>query len=233
MDRIADWRPIETSGPGGTAADAPVSATDESTRWRLVALAALGCAGVGAVAVALWAGSPQPELVLAGAASPSPAISASAPSASAAVGSILVDIEGAVSRPGLYMLRAASRVGDAIAAAGGYSPAVDIDAAAQQLNLAAPLSDGDKIIVPRLGQAAEASAPPSATAPATTGGLIDINRADQPTLETLPGIGPVTAAKIIAAREAAPFSAVDELLSRGVLGPATFDKVKPLVTVGP
>jgi competence protein ComEA len=154
--------------------------------------------------------------------------------AAAVPATIVVDVEGAVAAPGIYTLATDSRVGDAIAAAGGYSPAVDIEAAAQLLNLAARLSDGEKVLVPRLG-AQSLETPGGWAAPvgsATPTGLIDINLADQPALEMLPGVGPVTAAKIIAARNEAPFTSVDELLSRGVLGPATFEKVRPLVTVG-
>jgi competence protein ComEA len=133
-------------------------------------------------------------------------------------------------------------VGDAIAAAGGYSPQVDVAAAALQLNLAQRLADGDKIQVPARGDtsreppaAAATAQPPGspATVDSSSGTLINLNSATEAQLDTLPGIGPVTAGKIIAAREETPFASVDELLGRKVVGPSTFEKLLELVTVGP
>ena len=149
---------------------------------------------------------------------------------------IVVDVEGAVLRPGVHLLAAGSRVGDAIAAAGGYSAQVDIDSAAALLNLAAQLADGAKIHVPARGEAAAGSAvprQPGSVQPVGQTGLINVNSATTEELDSLPGIGPVTAAKIIAARETAVFDSVDELLSREVVGASTFEKIRSLVTVGP
>lgn len=152
---------------------------------------------------------------------------------------IIVDVEGAVLRPGLQALPAGARVGDAVAAAGGFSPRADLAASAERLNLAEPLSDGAKVHVPALGEtAADASGTAGSAAAGTGSGgpgavaLIDLNNADQPALESLPGIGPVTAVEIIAARSTAPFASVDELLSRGIVGPVTFEQVRALVTIG-
>ena len=139
-----------------------------------------------------------------------------------------------MARPGLHRLPTDSRVGDAIAAAGGYSAAVDIAAAASSLNLAELLTDGMKVHVPARGEAEVAIASaiprdPSAVGPTGAGdGLIDLNTATADELESLPGVGAVTAAKIITAREEAPFASVDELQTREVLG-AVHVREGPLV----
>ncbi len=145
---------------------------------------------------------------------------------------VVVDVGGAVAEPGVYRLGAGARVGDAIAAAGGYSPRVDAERADVQLNLAAVIHDGDQIHVPARGEAA-ADSGGGATDPGGTNGPIDLNRATSEQLDTLPGVGPVTAAKIIAAREQQPFASVDDLATRKVVGNATLDKIRDLVTVGP
>ncbi len=144
-------------------------------------------------------------------------------------GEVVIDVGGAVARPGIYHLAAGARVGDAIAAAGGFGPRVDADRVSAEINLAAPLRDGDRILVPsRDGPVAAAS--PGAAARGSPG-LVDLNHASVEELDALPGIGPVTANKIVASRAEAPFKTVDELRTRGLVGQKTFDKLQSLVTI--
>ena len=154
---------------------------------------------------------------------------------STAAPELVIDVEGAVLRPGVHHVAAGSRVGDAINAAGGYSAQVDLAAASATLNLAAPLIDGAKVHVPVRGESAFSVAPGGGQSGGGggVGGPINLNSATADELDTLPGIGPVTAAKIIAAREQAPFATLDELVSREVLGPATLEKIRALATVTP
>jgi competence protein ComEA len=151
-------------------------------------------------------------------------------------GEIVVEVVGAVPRPGVFRLPAGSRIGDLIAAAGGYGPRVDTARAEAELNLAATLGDGDHIRVPSRDDPTVAVAPsPGAGGEDPSGdgggGPLDLNTATQAELEELPGVGPATAQKIMTAREEAPFTSVDELRSRGVLGEKTFEKVRDLVAV--
>lgn len=145
---------------------------------------------------------------------------------------IVVDVQGAVIRPGIAELPAGARVADAIAAAGGYSPRVAADRIAGALNLAALVKDGDQVVVPSRDDSSVT--PPGTGAGGGSGGNagpVDLNRATLAELDALPGIGPVTAAKIIAARDEHAFASVDDLRTRKILGAATFAKVKDMVVV--
>jgi competence protein ComEA len=148
---------------------------------------------------------------------------------------VVVDVGGAVVQPGVYRLPPGSRVADAIAAAGGFGARVDAALADTQLNLAAPVRDGEQVHVPVRGEAGT-SAPGAAAQGGRAGGgaaLVDLNAASAEALDSLPGVGPATAAKIIAAREEQPFATVDDLLARKVVGAATLEKLRALVSVGP
>jgi competence protein ComEA len=243
VERETNWRSIDAQAAPGPdqppAQTSPAATNSEGLRAPLLAVVG-AVVTVGAV-ILLWAATPQPQLILGpdGVAPGAPLDAGpneSLPSSPADLIELIVDVQGAVLRPGLQRLPDGARVGDAIAAAGGYGPQLDIRAAAERLNLAERLSDGSKIYVPTRGDPTPpAAAPltPAGGASGTTAGLIDVNTAGQAQLETLPGIGPVTAGKIIAAREEQPFTSIDELLGRKVVGPATFEKIKPLVTAGP
>ena len=135
-------------------------------------------------------------------------------------------VAGAVRSPGLYELSEGQRVADAVAAAGGPGRKADLD----MLNLAQLLSDGMKVEVPLKGGPAPGGAPSGTTGPADT--TISINSADQAQLETIPGIGPVTAAAILAHRtETGGFDALEQLLDVNGIGPATYESMLPYISL--
>jgi competence protein ComEA len=134
---------------------------------------------------------------------------------------LVVDVVGAVRRPGLHRLPHGTRIADAVAAAGGATGKADL----MLVNLAAPLADGQQIIVPVRGAAAAATGPgASPTAP------LDLNTATAEQLDGLPGVGPATAAKIVDFRQAhGPFRSVEELDAVPGIGPARIEQLKGLV----
>lgn len=151
---------------------------------------------------------------------------ASSSPVAAASALLVVDVEGAVLRPGIIELPSGSRVADAIEAAGGYSADADLGAAAAQVNLAATLRDGQQIVVPVIGAPGGAGATSG-----DGGGLVDLNTASADELDALPGIGPVTVQKIVAARTEQPFASLDEMVTRKVLTNAQVDKIRDLVAL--
>jgi competence protein ComEA len=152
---------------------------------------------------------------------------AGAPATAQEQAELTVHVTGAVASPGVITVAAGARVADAIAAAG---EATD-DGEPHRLNLARPLTDGEQIHVPVEG---EEVAPSTATGPegVDTDGLVDLNRADAATLETLPGIGPARAEAIVGYREEhGPFAEPGDLRGVSGIGEATFQRLAEHVTV--
>ncbi len=210
-----------------------------SLRERLDTLSRGELAGLIVVLVATLAGVgfwysrslPKPIQI---AETPAPAVAApasptvagaSASGASAAPAELMVDVAGLVREPGVYAFEPGSRVIDAIDRAGGAKAGADLTL----LNLAAPLIDGQQILVQKEG----AAAPGTSGVPGVGGAtLVNINTADQTTLETLNGVGPALATAIIQYRtEHGPFTTVDQLDDVSGIGPATLEKLRPQVTV--
>lgn len=205
-------------------------------------------AGGGALILALAAGwlafapvAEEPPGLAAGALTiQSPIATAPAPSGIAPSGTIVVDIQGAVAEPGVRELPAGSRIAQAIDAAGGYASDADLKAAATTINLAQALGDGEQIRVPRIGDALVAGGGvPAPSGPPTAGdggggpgGLVNLNSATPEELEALPGIGPVTVQKIVAARQAQPFASLDDAVQRGVINRGQLEDIQALATAG-
>lgn len=148
---------------------------------------------------------------------------------------VVVDVGGAVLRPGVYELGENARVKDALVAAGGLAAEADREFVSRGMNLAASVPDGAKIYVPAEGD--PAIKPPVggssgvnnvAGVSTQNSGLININTASAGELEKLKGIGEVRAGEIIDNR---PYSKVEELRTKGVLGPKTFEKIRDEITV--
>jgi len=262
LDRSGSpWRVLDDAagGASGSAAGPIAASTGSDGEARppfthvslrlvagLIAAAALAATAFGLAATGSTGGGVTVDsaaVIVTGSARPS------AGSARPLNGDLVVDVQGAVLRPGVHHLAAGSRVADAIAAAGGYGPRVDADRAGRELNLAAELRDGDRVLVPSRddpppsgvggsgggsgGSGGAGSAGVGGSGGGPSGGLVDLNHATASELDALPGVGPVTAQKIIAAREEQPFATIEALRDRKVIGAAAFDKLKDLVTVTP
>jgi len=164
-------------------------------------------------------------------------------SAGDADGALFVHVHGAVVSPGLYELAAGARVVDVVAAAGGFADGAD----QAGVNLARPLVDGEQLRVPAVGEPAAAvgdggggaagaggAAGGAGVGGAGAGGAaaVDLNLADDAALQTLPGVGPATAAAILDWREQnGAFRSVDDLLGVPGIGEKTLEKLRPQVTV--
>jgi competence protein ComEA len=153
---------------------------------------------------------------------------------------VVVHVAGAVVEAGVHRLPVGARVVDAVLAAGGLSPEADD----LRVNLAAPVSDGERLYVPRHGEddppvpiagvapAAPAPGAPPGDGPPAPGEVVDLNHATGPELETLPGVGPATATAILEHRaRAGPFTSVEQLMDVRGIGPAKLEQLRPLVRV--
>jgi competence protein ComEA len=189
------------------------------SRRRL--LIAAGC-----LALLLFVGSkllarPQPSAGLAPPVAP-PTQTAAAPTV------VVIDVVGAVRRPGLYRLQQGARIADAVARAGGATTKADL----ALINLAAPLADGEQVVVPKRGAVAPPAVPSGVggSAGVPSSGPVHLSTATLEQLDSLPGIGPVTAQKILDYRQKhGAFTSADELDAVPGIGPARLDQLKDLV----
>ncbi len=141
---------------------------------------------------------------------------------------VVVDVVGAVRRPGLYRLEQGSRIADAVARAGGATGQADL----ALVNLAAPLADGEQVVVPKRGAPGAAGSGGGAAAggPGVSTGPVHLSTATLDQLDSLPGIGPVTAQKILDYRaKHGAFNSVDELDAVPGIGPSRMDQLRDLV----
>lgn len=227
-----------------------VTVVGEWLRWfgvaRLVTSAVSVLIVVGGAVWLLRAPAPATEATIPLAQGSSPAVTLAVPPTVAAAKSsapdpavtqpalLVVDVAGAVANPGVYQLSSPARVIDAVTTAGGPIGDADLDG----LNLAAPLADGQRVYVPHAGEVDPASVPSGGlSAPAESGGdvprgPVNVNTATAAELESLPGVGPATAAAIVDERTRnGPFASVDDLERVPGIGPAKLAALRDQVTL--
>lgn len=137
---------------------------------------------------------------------------------------ITVDISGQVAIPGVYTLEAGARLADLCEAAGGLTSSADLDA----INRAGILTDGQKVYIPEQGENLSTSPSDAGVAP----GLVNINTANIDELQRIPGVGPVTASRIIEYRdEYGGFGKIEDIKNVSGIGEKTFLKMKPAICV--
>jgi competence protein ComEA len=154
-----------------------------------------------------------------------------APTASARL--LVIDVVGEVRHPGLYRLKEGSRIDDALRTAGGATPKAALDT----VNLASPIADGEQIVVPSAESAAGGAAAAAGTGGSASAGVpgqpaqkVHLNSATLEQLDALPGVGPVTAQKILAYRQQhGAFHSINELDAVPGIGPARLQDLRPLV----
>lgn len=137
---------------------------------------------------------------------------------------IVVDVSGAVISPGVYKFKSNSRIQDALVSAGGLSGNADRDFVSKSINLASLLKDGMKIYIPKAGESIKSSSNANLTATSQTDtNLVSINNSTAEELDSLPGVGQVTAQKIIGAR---PYSTIEELQERKIVSSKVYNEIK-------
>lgn len=148
--------------------------------------------------------------------------------ASTSVGGLVVDVSGAVRRPGVYTLSLNARVGDAIQRAGGFAR----DAVLSSVNRAAKVVDGQQIVVASRAATGASSAGVAMTDGGAVSGPVSLNAATASQLDELPGVGPTTAQKIVDDRTAnGPFASIDELDRVDGIGPGTVERLREQLTL--
>ncbi|MEV4714955.1 helix-hairpin-helix domain-containing protein [Micromonospora sp. NPDC049374] len=248
--RLRAGGPLHAGDGGPVAVERELTADEVSPRPLLSGPGAFdpgrrGVRALAAVAVLVvlsaglwaWRSRPQVEPVVAAtgtAGTPDPSVTADDEPA-APTGELVVAVAGKVRRPGLVRLAAGARVADAVDAAGGALPGVDV----AMLNPARRVSDGELILVGVPAPTVAPGVPPSGTLPGSgsggepgTGGRVNLNTATSAQLETLPGVGPVLAKRIIEHRDQhGGFRSVGDLRQVNGIGDARYEQLKDLVTV--
>lgn len=141
---------------------------------------------------------------------------------------ISIDVSGAVSNPGVYQVKEGSRIEEVIKQAEGFTEDANQEYISKYLNMAQKLSDGTKIYIPFTGESITNIQTGGQESGVSKSPRVNINTASQTELEALPGIGPVTASKIISNR---PYQDAGELLSKKVVGKSVYDKIKDLLVL--
>lgn len=207
-------------------ADPPAIKRLEFSRSHVWVLAAICIIGLVIMVVFVARGRPTESVPA------EPVIEAASTSSPTPPTTIRVHVVGAVRSPGVVELRQGDRVADAVAAAGGLSA----DAAPGELNLAAPVPDGAQIVIGVASHPTGEVRAPTAMAAGSVGSgestMVNLNQADATSLQALPGVGPVTASRIVEWRTShGKFSSIEELQEVPGIGPKIFAQLQPLVTV--
>lgn len=187
------------------------------TYWFTLALASLALIFLGYGLIQLVFPKSQDSIIFN---TENSSINSASPAVKNDTSHIVVDVRGAVVSPGVYELPLEARVQDALIIAGGLAEGADRNFVSKSINLAQKIQDGSKVYIPFIGETV------AGVSTQTTG--ININTASESELDTLSGIGPATASKIIENR---PYQAVEDLVSKKVIGQKTFEKIKEKITV--